>query len=312
MCLQCNNYMFDLYQFIERSKAMELMFLDLETNSSSNEYEDCEMISNIRNRYGLKMLIDDKNTELEHLFNSNITGALEIKIENEMEIPTESETNPIDEKEFIEEETVVNAESDVEEYIDFQEESEDSTNFKEENESASDFEQEVEKSKRWKKVGDDQHEFEFTFECHICKEEFTKMAHLTAHCCEHHDCQPEVICFCGKTLSTWKRLQIHRQKHFPETFNYECTECKMVYKMKASYINHMKQKHGPNAKKYVCSQCARCFKDSRTLVAHEKTHLPPDMKLVFDCQLCDKKFVNKNSLKSHTLSVHECLSLVSE
>jgi uncharacterized C2H2 Zn-finger protein len=135
------------------------------------------------------------------------------------------------------------------------------------------------------------------------------MSQLTSHCRKHHDCLPEVMCFCGKTISTFKRLQIHKQKHFPEKFEYECPECKMVYKMKTSFINHMKQKHGPDAKKFVCSQCARCFKDSRTLMAHEKTHLPPDMKMVFPCLTCDKKFVNKNSLKSHINSVHEMTQL---
>lgn len=79
--------------------------------------------------------------------------------------------------------------------------------------------------------------------------------------------------------------------------------------MKASFLNHMKQKHGPDAKKFVCHQCARCFKDSRTLMAHEKTHLPDELKLIFPCNICQKKFVNKNSLKSHITSVHEMASL---
>lgn len=71
----------------------------------------------------------------------------------------------------------------------------------------------------------------------------------------------------------------------------------------------MKSKHGPDAKKFVCSQCARCFKDSRTLVAHEKTHLPDYLKLTHPCEICNKKFVNKNSLKSHITSVHEMANL---
>lgn len=135
------------------------------------------------------------------------------------------------------------------------------------------------------------------------------MSQLTNHCRRLHACLPEVVCYCGKTVSTWKRLLVHKQKHFPEKFAYECKECKMVYKMKASYLNHMKQKHGPDAKRFVCSQCAKCFKDSRTLVAHEKTHLPAELKLIFPCEICDKKFVNKNSLKSHIMSVHECANL---
>jgi KRAB domain-containing zinc finger protein len=135
------------------------------------------------------------------------------------------------------------------------------------------------------------------------------MSQLSSHCRKSHQCLPQVHCLCGKSLSTWKRLLIHKQKHFPEKFDYECKECKMVYKMKASFLNHMKQKHGPDARKFVCSQCARCFKDSRTLLAHEKTHLPNELKLIYPCDICQKKFVNKNSLKSHITSVHEMASL---
>lgn len=134
------------------------------------------------------------------------------------------------------------------------------------------------------------------------------MSQLANHCRKDHDCQPQVICFCGKTISSAKRLKVHSQKHFPEKYDYECSKCKMAYKMKSSYINHMRTKHGPDAKKFVCSQCARCFKDSRTLIAHEKTHLPVEMKLLHSCEICDKKFVNKNSLKSHISSIHEMLT----
>lgn len=102
---------------------------------------------------------------------------------------------------------------------------------------------------------------------------------------------------------------IHKQLHFPEKIDYECKECKLIYKLKTSYDNHILSKHGPDAKKFVCSQCARCFKDSRTLVAHEKTHLPDYLKLTHLCEICNKKFVNKNSLKSHVTSVHEMANL---
>lgn len=135
------------------------------------------------------------------------------------------------------------------------------------------------------------------------------MCFLSQHCRKVHNCLPQVNCFCGKQLGTWKRLLIHKQLHFPEKIDYECKECKLVYKLKSSFENHLKSKHGPDAKKFVCSQCARCFKDARTLVAHEKTHLPDYLKLTHPCEICNKKFVNKNSLKSHITSVHEMANL---
>lgn len=135
------------------------------------------------------------------------------------------------------------------------------------------------------------------------------MCFLSKHCRKVHSCLPQVNCFCGKQLGTWKRLLIHKQLHFPENIDYECKECKLIYKLRTSYETHLKTKHGPDAKKFVCSQCARCFKDARTLVAHEKTHLPDYLKLTHPCDICSKKFVNKNSLKSHITSVHEMANL---
>jgi hypothetical protein len=82
------------------------------------------------------------------------------------------------------------------------------------------------------------------------------MCYLSRHCRKVHGCLPKVNCFCGKQLGTWKRLQIHMQLHFPDKVDYECRECRLVYKLKASYENHLKSKHGPDAKKFVCSQCA--------------------------------------------------------
>lgn len=153
------------------------MFLDLQALSNNEQdVEDVELnyeyeknVNNIRARYGLKVLIDEKTTGLENLFDSNIVGALEIKIENEMDLPIHVETNAIDETEFIEEDVTVEGEeeaSDIEDHNDsnFREESEDSMSFKEEeeeNESISDeFEEKVRKQRRGRKANDDREVFE--------------------------------------------------------------------------------------------------------------------------------------------------------
>lgn len=95
------------------------MFLELET--TTNDYEDVEHlqtesieyeqeknINNIRDRFGLKIFVEEKNDEgLENLFEE--TGALEIKIENENDIKMTSvgqESNALEEKVFLEGETV--------------------------------------------------------------------------------------------------------------------------------------------------------------------------------------------------------------
>lgn len=301
------------------------MFIELESNSqfTCQEFDhDLQSeetdINNIRSRYALKILVEEKDEDgLENLFEvSTIDGALEIKIENDIEIPGVVEEEVLDEKEFIEEEL-----DEEDTYIEDSDIDESTLRFKDEE----DFKSEVNESfndeefitedmnlkarKRKKERKNDDDFVIFDFICHICNEDFTKMSLLTTHCHKIHECEPQVLCFCGKTISSLKSLKIHKRKHFPENYDYNCKECKLTYKMKVSYLNHMKLKHGPDAKKFVCSQCARCFRDSRTLMTHEKTHLPIEMKLLYPCEICDKKFVNKNSMKSHIMSVHEMVNL---
>lgn len=95
------------------------MFLELET--TTHDYEDVEHfqtesveygqeknINNIRDRFGLKVFVEEKNNEgLENLFEE--TGALEIKIENENDLEMASamqESNALEEKVYLEGETV--------------------------------------------------------------------------------------------------------------------------------------------------------------------------------------------------------------
>ncbi|KAL7016263.1 hypothetical protein ACKWTF_009983 [Chironomus riparius] len=340
ICMDCNDYLNDINQFIQKVKLMQNMFQELENlellkeqdpanlliNQHSANYSYEKNINNIRNRFGLKVL-EDKNQEiLESLFQESniVSGALDIKIENNLDLRIDDDSNTSskdfddndEHEEMLEEED--EEELDMESEISTIEELSESKLYLKydqveseeyDEEKLSDLEQHLIKTKKRRKYRKSDEEKLFDFTCHICKQDFQKMCQLSSHTRKAHDCLPQVMCYCGKMLGTWKRLLIHKQKHFPEKFDYECKECKMVYKMKASYLNHMKQKHGPDAKKFVCHQCARCFKDSRTLMAHEKTHLPDELKLIFPCNICQKKFVNKNSLKSHITSVHEMASL---
>lgn len=131
------------------------------------------------------------------------------------------------------------------------------------------------------------------------------MPPLIRHCRESHNCIPKVNCICGKQLSTWKRLMIHKKKHFPDKVNFNCEKCNISYKLMSTYQSHMQQKHGPDSIKFDCIKCGKSFKDSRAFAYHERTHLPSELKLTHPCLHCNKKFVNKNSLKAHIASVHD-------
>lgn len=319
-----------MHHFIERARLIDAMFLEIEqvevpehpeeifeletedsklqvvaSNQQACIQEYDENINNIRKKFGLATLETPAESLKNLLVETNLAGALEIKLESEIvEFEGQEVVSGYSESEEDEED-----DSDIEQLSDSQLRKHEQLMLNQTQSSESDQEVQSVQVKRKKKYRKSNDEKMFDFVCHICSEEFQKMSFLSKHCRRVHNCLPQVNCFCGKQLGTWKRLLIHKQLHFPEKLDYECKECKLVYKLKTSYESHMKSKHGPDAKKFVCSQCARCFRDARTLVAHEKTHLPDYLKLTHPCDICNKKFVNKNSLKSHVISVHEMANL---
>lgn len=133
------------------------------------------------------------------------------------------------------------------------------------------------------------------------------MCFLSSHTRHVHDCLPQVKCFCGKILGTWKGLMLHRKKHNPDKIEYECEECHKGYQLKVTYETHMRTKHGPLSKKLACSQCGKVFAENRKLLMHEKTHLPDELKRIFKCEWtdCPKKFTSIFSLRSHVKTIHK-------
>lgn len=132
--MECNAYLSDVNQFVEKVKLMQNMFHELDNlellkdqdptdilinQDSAIDYSYEKNVNNIRNRFGLKVL-EDKNQEiLESLFQESniISGALEIKIENNLDLRIGDDSNPSskefdeeDEEEMLEEELDIESE----------------------------------------------------------------------------------------------------------------------------------------------------------------------------------------------------------
>lgn len=149
----------------------------------------------------------------------------------------------------------------------------------------------------------------YEFKCHKCAEEFPKMQMLSSHCRSEHQTIPQVLCWCGTVLSTWKRLMAHKSKHINEADEFTCGLCRISYKKKSAFDKHNATRHGPDAERFICSQCGKEFKERQILKNHEKTHLPDELKLKHPCSYCVKKFVNSHCLKIHIARVHEKVAL---
>ncbi|XP_070504656.1 zinc finger protein OZF-like [Chironomus tepperi] len=146
----------------------------------------------------------------------------------------------------------------------------------------------------------------FTFKCHLCDQPvYPNMKLLTEHCQTVHNSQPSVKCCsdeCGKMLQTWRRLLIHKEKHFPSEEAMTCGVCHTVFATKAGFENH-KKTHERN---FICSFCAKSFSEQKTLRFHEETHRTPlDARKSFECPHCHHKFITKQACQNHISMKHE-------
>lgn len=148
----------------------------------------------------------------------------------------------------------------------------------------------------------------FTFQCHLCShEEFTNMKLLSRHCREVHNALPMVKCCsdeCESVLSTWRRLMIHKDKHFPHDDQIKCNECQKVYLSAARLERHMLS----HKVRFYCDQCGREFKEAKVLRTHELTHTVPleeRRNLFCTHDGCDKRFSSKQALQNHIAMRHD-------
>lgn len=108
ICNECNCFLHDIFTFVNKTKIIESMFIELlngeeqqqviqqssiendteqkailETQESVSLSESC--LNDIRNKFGLKVMEKDDDEQVLGIFDeSNITGALEIKLESEI------------------------------------------------------------------------------------------------------------------------------------------------------------------------------------------------------------------------------------
>ena len=148
----------------------------------------------------------------------------------------------------------------------------------------------------------------FNFQCHICQHsEFLKMKILSAHCRTEHNCLPRVKCCsdkCDSVLSTWRRLMIHKEEHFPNHERLRCPECNKVYSTTAFLEKHMES----HKFCYVCTHCGKNFKEQKTLRLHEATHLKPleeRRNILCPYEDCGIKFISKQTCQNHIAMKHQ-------
>lgn len=147
----------------------------------------------------------------------------------------------------------------------------------------------------------------FTFQCHVCQIEVAKMKLLEAHCKQIHGCVPRVKCCsdeCDSVLSTWRRLMIHKEKHFPTDNHLKCHECSRIFTTSVRLAEHMDR----HRIRFVCAHCGKYFKEIKTLRWHEDTHTKPiEERRNHQCMYedCGLMFITKQACNNHIAQKHE-------
>ncbi|XP_045781041.1 zinc finger protein 141-like isoform X3 [Maniola jurtina] len=119
-----------------------------------------------------------------------------------------------------------------------------------------------------------------TIKCPKCPKLFGSTSILNKHRYENHT---EAICTeCGKAFNNYRYLRKHKQSH---QISFPCEKCKYVYKSKETYDRHLKFQ--------ICGQKQ---KKTQALFTFADT--------IFTCDICNKNYCHKNSLKRHIGLMH--------
>jgi hypothetical protein len=322
ICANCNYFLTEIETIVSSAKRLERLFNGLAEESSSDL--SIKRLNAYRAHFDLQTMIsEDSNVTVRWQDKSSAEEVeyIEYKVEEEELI----EEQPEDDTETIVEELVQSIDGDFDEssiiqedYMDAEEiylaEVEDDSEEMEEEVYASDENLEIQslsqnptRTKFTPTIKTEEEEL-FTFQCHICPHpEFLKMKLLTLHCKTIHGCLPVVKCCsdkCEATLSTWRRLLIHKEKHFPSSNSFKCPQCPMVYKHATALNKHI-ESHKRN---FICVYCSKSFKEAKILKTHEWTHLKPiEERRNHQCPYegCVLKFITKQAMQNHYAMKHE-------
>ena len=146
------------------------------------------------------------------------------------------------------------------------------------------------------------HENKKSFVCDTCSKTFVSISLLKKHQKTHSGKRRYGCNTCGKRFIFRTALNMHMIRH-TEEMPFECDICKKKFKrhitMKFHILDHM-----GIGKPYKCAFCTKSFSRSSYLSAHTQKHKGVKPNCEFECDICKKRYLTKNSLKSHML-IHE-------
>ena len=106
------------------------------------------------------------------------------------------------------------------------------------------------------------------FQCDECPKTFTRAILLSAHKKRHTDAQPYFCDVCGKSFKLKYSFINHVRKH--EGYTYKC-DCGKEYSERNSYYNCKNKHKGLPAKTYTCAVCSKQYSSRSGLNKHKQS-----------------------------------------
>ena len=130
-------------------------------------------------------------------------------------------------------------------------------------------------------------------QCNFCGKFFSQKSHVDSHEKIHTGEKPFECRFCPKLFSHKSTLEQHERTHTGEK-PFQCQICKKCFSNKSTLKKHTMRHSGE--KPFECTTCKKCFAQAATLKNHERIHTGDKP---FKCLNCKASFRQSAHLKSH-------------
>jgi len=137
-------------------------------------------------------------------------------------------------------------------------------------------------------------EVKHTDECPHCNLSFIDDTSLKFHLERQHPKIEFVCCQCGLNF---EEEEIEYRKHTVIEHKFKCRFCDKIFIKKHELLKHISNEHGDL--KFNCKWCGKSFENR-----FEEFEMHENKKHDMHCRYCEKKFIQKASMITHTTSCH--------
>lgn len=146
------------------------------------------------------------------------------------------------------------------------------------------------------------------FVCNECGHKSPSITLIRQHLIrKHFPHLSEFVCeICSAPFSVEGMLNYHMKCAHSETYEVKCPLCDKVFKNGKNYLYAHMQKHKDVAErqKYYCDICNKVFMCKASLKKHRELHSDPETRK-FECTTCKQRFSRETYLKQHVKAHHQ-------